>query len=859
MFRISTAVVLSCLCFSSSTSAQDRIDDFLGGGFGSQPTEAAGITVTAVLVPVDDNSVDVQVSVELPANHYIYSTNPSFGAATKIALSAPEGFEAVGAIKADRAPKKITDQYLGPVEKFFGKATWTQRLKSTKGPLVPNLQISGSLTGMYCSAGEGGSCHPIEPAEKFTAAMPAGYKPGNASTASPAVAQVASSAATQIIVPKLPLPVGVTESPIRFKVSLTPATAGIGDFVTLSITAEIARPWHTYSITMDPDSIGGVPTKINLTNVTGLQEAGKNFVASPKPDIEKPLENIVLEVHYDSVVWSRSFVLTEEAGSVAGSIDFQICNHGSCLNPANAVFSVSLSGLPGSQPLVAIAGDSSDVETESSTENIEDTASAAGPLSIAGLMPFILSAISAGFLSLLTPCVFPMIPVTVSYFLKQGEQRPGSTLKLAVIYCLGIIGAFTILGLTVAVVVGPTALPTLAGNRWLNLLFAAIFILFALMLMGMFEVNIPSWLLTWSSKKQDSGGIVGVLFMALTFTLVSFTCTFAFVGSLLVVAANGSFLKPIIGMVAFSTAFASPFFFLALFPAMLKKLPKSGGWMNSVKVTLGLLELAIVAKFLSIADIGFSPTGKPQFLDFSLVIGSWIAVSAVIGVYLLGLFRLPHDSPEGPIGPVRCLVAVGCFGLSAYMGIGLLGAQAPEGVIWQQIAAFAPQRFESPNVAEGGSGGVHKGLPFSLDFDKAVIVASQADRPLFVDVTGVYCHNCRVMEQTVLATDRIQSLIKDLERVQVYTDKVPVDEPEERERLLQRNKDLQLNWLKSVALPSYAIVSPDGKQILAMVDGLQSTEKFAKFIEAGVAKWEQGRGGAEDTTAAVSQSSLQTN
>ena len=859
MFRITTAVLFSSLCFLNPVSAQDRINDFLGGGFGEQSVEAAEISVSAVLIPVDRQTVDVQVTVELPPNHYIYSTNRSFGAATKIELSAPEGFQAVGAIRADRAPKKINDEYLGPVEKFFGKATWTQRLKTTRGSVTSNLKISGSLTGMYCSAGEGGSCHPIEPAEAFVAVMPDGYKSEAATVSAIAAEQAPTSASSQIIIPELSLPKGMTQSPIRFTASLTPETARIGDFVTLTITAEITRPWHTYSITMDPDSIGGMPTEIRLTMVSGLQGAGKAFVASVKPDIERPLENVVLETHYDQVSWTRNFALTEDTGAVAGDIDFQVCNHGSCLNPATAKFSISLNGDAGTADLAAMDSDDIIPVPDNTAENTEDSASAAGPLSLAGLMPFILSAISAGFLSLLTPCVFPMIPVTVSYFLKQGEQRPGSTLKLAIIYCLGIIGAFTILGLTVAVVVGPTALPTLAGNRWLNLLFAGIFIIFALILMGMFEIKIPSWLLTWSSKKQDSGGIVGVLFMALTFTLVSFTCTFAFVGSLLVVAANGSFLKPVIGMVAFSTAFASPFFFLALFPAMLKKLPKSGGWMNSVKVTLGLLELAIVAKFLSIADIGFSPTGKPQFLDFSLVIGAWIAVSAVIGVYLLGLFRLPHDSPEGPIGPVRCLVSVGFFGLAAYMGIGLLGARAPEGVIWKQIAAFAPQRFESSRVAEGSSGGAHEGLPFSLDFDKAVAEASQADRPLFVDVTGVYCHNCRVMEQTVLATDRIQSLIKDLERVQVYTDKVPIDEPAERERLLKRNKDLQKNWLKNVALPSYAIVSPDGKQILAMVGGVQSTEDFAKFIESGVSKWQQRQSNVDDTTASVSQSNVHTN
>ncbi|MFY9253831.1 MAG: cytochrome c biogenesis protein CcdA [Fuerstiella sp.] len=848
MFRISTVLLLCCLSSLNPASAQNGFPDFLGngGGFGGE-SENTGISISAVLIPVDASSVDVQVTVVLPPNHYIYSTNPAFGAATKIALSAPNGFEAVGGIKADREPKKVNDQYLGAIEKFFGKATWTQRIKNNLGPVQADLKISGSLEGMYCSSGEGGSCYPIQPPEKFTASMPAGYQPGSlpAGTSVAAQPEIATATgaqvgATQVVVPKLDLPADVKESPIRYTVSLSPADAKAGEYVTLSITAEIAQPWHTYSITMDPETLGGVPTKITLAGTKGLEESWKNFVATPEPKIETPLPDTILESHYDKVTWNREFVLTDDAVYVEGSIYFQVCTHKSCLNPTTVNFAVGLNGSDNTN-LIAIAGTATDPESGDAADDGSGT-----PLSLAGLMPFILSAVSAGFLSLLTPCVFPMIPVTVSYFLKQGEDRPGSTLKLAVIYCLGIIGAFTVLGLSVAVLVGPTALPTLAGNRWLNLAFAAIFIVFSLMLLGMFEIRIPSWLLTWSSKKQDSGGVAGVLFMALTFTLVSFTCTFAFVGSLLVVAAGGSFLKPIIGMIAFSTAFASPFFLLALFPSMLKKLPKSGGWMNSVKVTLGLLELAIVMKFLSIADIGFGGVGKPQLLDFSLVVGAWIAIAAVTGAYLLGLFRLPHDSPGGVIGPVRCLMAICFFGLASYMGIGLLGEKAPEGIIWKQIAAFAPQRE-------------HEGLPFSLDFDEAVVSASEADRPIFVDVTGVLCHNCRVMEQTVISTPRIQSLIEGLERVQVYTDSVPVANVEERKRLLARNLDLQRNWLKSVALPAYAIVSPDGKEILATVGGVQSADNFARFIESGVAKWEQGRKEANKTTATVSQNNFHTN
>ncbi len=830
MFRYLTPLMLIC-AMPFGAIADEDVPNILGGGFGLSGgfENDGGLEITARLVPVSQTSVDVQVTVKLPPNHYTYSTNPAYSTATKITLKAPAGFENVGAIRADHAPKKVRDQYLGDMEKFFDKVTWTQRIRSTSGSLQPGLQISGEVNGQYCSAGEGGQCNPIR-GEKFSAALPADFDvaslPAESEGTDAGSAPAASVANTQSIIPKMKMP-GGKEAPIRFEVALTPTNAQPGDEVTLSVTANISRPYHTFSMTHE--GLGGTPTQIDFTEVRGLEPIGQAFSASVKPEIERPLDDMVLEVHHDTVTWTRLFTLTDKAAGVKGNITFQICNEGTCVFGPETQFAVAIGDASNTS--------ATDIVMSSGDAGPEPAAGAAGALTLDGLWPFIVSAFGAGFLALLTPCVFPMIPITVSYFLKQGEERPGSTLKLAVIYCLGIIGAFTVLGLLVAIIVGPGALQALANGPWLNLFFAGVFIIFALMLMGMFEVRMPSWLLTWSSRKQDSGGVIGVLFMAVTFTLVSFTCTFAFVGSLLALAADGTFIKPIVGMLAFSTAFASPFFVLAMFPAMLQKLPKSGGWMNSVKVTLGLLELIIVAKFLSVADVGFSPNGMPRFLDFSLVIGMWIAISAVTGAYLLGLFNMPHDTPGAPIGPVRCLFAICFLGMSAYMSIGLVGARAPSGVIWQQVAAFAPQRFDQP---AGGKGGGHEGLDFSLDFDEAVASASQANRPLFVDITGINCHNCRVMEQTVLSQQNIQSILEELELVQLYTDSVPIDKsPEERERLLKRNQALQEELVGHTGIPTYAVVSPDGKKILSLVSGQHSADEFAKFLKAGLSKWKQ--------------------
>jgi thiol:disulfide interchange protein len=325
-------------------------------------------------------------------------------------------------------------------------------------------------------------------------------------------------------------------------------------------------------------------------------------------------------------------------------------------------------------------------------------------------------------------------------------------------------------------------------------------------------------------------------------------------------AAQGSYVMPVVGMVAFSTAFASPFFFLAMFPSLLAKLPKSGGWMNSVKVTMGLLELAIVTKFLSVADTGFSPTGTPQYLDYHLVMGSWIAVAAVTGFYLLGMFRMGHDSPNENIGPLRCIFSLGFFGLAAYIAVGLFSPTAPQGALWQQIVAFAPPQI---SFAEGENGYYveHDGLKYSLDFDAAVKTASSSNKPLFLDFTGVNCINCRRMEE-ILAQKEFHAVLKDLVLAQLYVDEVPgvKTNPEEHERILSRNHGLQENWFADVTIPAYVIATPDGKEILATFKGLDTSGvQFREFLSAGLTRWDKLNSNDSAATAAIGQSSISTN
>ena len=832
MIRLLLATVV-CLSLPLAGIAQEKETiplDILGGKksafsgktFGGDHAlgGSAQVDVSAELVAVDATAVDVKVKVKIPPHYHIYSHKPLPGSIPSKIVIMASGLKLEGTIRSDRPPHVVTE-YGATMEQFEDEVTWTQRLRSIDGPLKPGLTISGELTGQVCGDGQ---CKEIKPAKTFSASLPADFVPPAATSIAPALfaAVDGPDLSSQVIVPEMRLPAGLDQAPIRFTVSLAPKNAGIGDYVTLSIKADIDEPYHTYSITQE-DVPGSFPTQIEVEQETGAAATRDTFTASKKPDLKvgaAPGE--ILELHHGSIEWTREYVVSDSPVAIGGTIRFQVCDETRCLPPSKATFAVQLGG--GN----AVAGSAVDTAVEPDEGQQEDW------------FAFILSAITAGFVALLTPCVFPMIPVTVSYFLKQGEKNPGSTVKLATTYCLSIVAAFTGLGPLVSILCGPQVLNQLANNPWLNLVFALVFTAFSLMLLGMFEFQIPSWVLTWTSKKQDTGGVFGVVFMALTFTLVSFTCTFAFVGNILVLAANGtSYLRPIVGMAAFSAAFASPFFVLALFPAFLKSLPKSGGWMNRVKVTLGLLELAIVTKFLSVADIGFSPNGMPVYLDYHLVMGIWIAIAIVTGMYLLNIFKMPHDTPSDSVGALSCMFSLGFFGVAAYIAVGLFSPKAPAGVLWEQIVSFAPPLL---NISEGENGFVaeHDGLEYSLDFDAAVQTASKTNTLMFLDFTGVKCVNCRRMENGTLKDQQVHNILENLVRVQLYCDEVPGVKsiPAEHDRVLSRNLNLQDEWFGDVSLPAYVIATPDGKEILSRSIGVTSGEEFQEFLNAGLREWE---------------------
>jgi len=469
-----------------------------------------------------------------------------------------------------------------------------------------------------------------------------------------------------------------------------------------------------------------------------------------------------------------------------------------------------------------------------------------------GLPLFLGAAVLAGFASLLTPCVFPMVPITVSFFQKQSEQKHHRPVVMALVYCLGIVATFTVLGLVMSMLFGAASLNTLANNPWLNLFIAVVMIFFGFNLLGLFEITIPGWLLSYSSGQESRGGYIGVLFMALTFTLTSFTCTFAFVGGLLGMAASGDRLWPLLGLLAFSAAFSLPFFFLALFPSWLKKLPRAGGWMNTIKVIMGLLEVGAAFKFLSVADWAWNP--KPLIFDYELVISAWLVISLTATMYLLGLFRLPHDTVSDHVGVMRLFSAMSFLGLAAYLAVGLYGSRKPDGKVWELVSAFAPPRFESEVQQEGeiGPAQKHGELLYALDYVKALEYARKNKKPVFLEFTGVNCVNCRKMEQGPLSSPEVIARLKDFVCVQLWCDQVPgVSDSTERARLLKQNVALQEGWFEDTTLPAYVVVPPEpdllkgppGAGILAEKLGYDpNPTQFAKFLNDGLNAWQREQG-----------------
>jgi len=437
------------------------------------------------------------------------------------------------------------------------------------------------------------------------------------------------------------------------------------------------------------------------------------------------------------------------------------------------------------------------------------------------LLAFIWLAMGMGALSLLTPCVFPMIPITVSYFTKHAAKNRGEAIRNALVYSLGIILTFTALGLFLALAFGAGGVNQLASNPWVNLLITAIFIGFALSLFGAYLIQVPPSLLEklhGLTGRTESSHIAGTLLMGLTFTLTSFTCTSPFIGTLLVVASQGNWRWPVVGMLAFSTIFAIPFFVFALAPQLLSQLPKSGGWLNSVKVVMGFLEIAAAMKFLSNADLIW----RWGIFTRPVVLAIWIALGIMTVLYLLGKFQMSHDSPLTSVSAARTIFATGFLAVTIWLTTGLFGRPLGE------IESYLPPPAEVSATASAQTGATPQSAELTWilnDYSAALTQAKQQNKQIFIDFTGYTCTNCRWMEANVFPKPEVKSELDKFVRVRLYTD----GDGDVYEKQQQMEKDR----FGTVALPFYAILTPQDAPVTTLAGLTRDPQEFLSFLAKG--------------------------
>ena len=629
--------------------------------------------------------------------------------------------------------------------------------------------------------------------------------------------------------------IGPPSDYVSWSSTLSKNEASPGDEVDLKLQATISGGWKMYAMD-SPFPIRGMT--LDITSLpAGFEQQGDIIQAKPKQAFDK---NFEMDVEYflEQVVVDVRYEITDAAAngpqSIEGEVGYQICSDelGLCLPPAKATFAstilvdgdagVASEAIPlGETPVLLDAPNNT---FEESTSNFERTS----PLSnrSGGLLGFVLLAIGAGLDALLMPCVFPMIPLTVSYFTKHAGNK-GEAFRMASVYGLSIILIFTGLGVLMAFLIGASGAQTIAANPWINLFIGLVFVIFALSLLGLFELRLPNSLLNYfNSQSNEKSGYTGVIFMGTTLTLVSFSCTAPFVGTLLAATAGGEWIYPIVGMLLFSATFALPFVLFAMFPSGLASLPKSGSWMNTLKVVFGFIELAAAIKFLSNADLvwGWNLISRP------LAIAVISVIFFITGVYLIGKLRLKHEAEVQEIGTLRLITAIGFFGLSLYMLPGLLGAPL------NNIDAFLPPRQGTDvsllaGINRDGGGALSHDEGWYEDVDEAFAEAQTVGKPVFIDFTGYTCTNCRQMESTVFIHPTIlERFENDFVLLRLYTD--DFDKGPDLQRY-------QLGLTGTVALPTYAIVEPGSETLLGWMSGIASVSEFSDFLDNGSSSFEE--------------------
>jgi thiol:disulfide interchange protein len=676
--------------------------------------------------------------------------------------------------------------------------------------------------------------------------------------------------------------------PVEWKTTAENISA---DEATVVITATIEPGWHVYSQFIEEG--GPIPTSFKFEDPQGYSLIGSVSESPEAISAFDPNFKMQIAWHKTEVRFSQRIKLSAPSVKVSGVLEFMVCNDTHCLPPEEVPFEVTVDAAAASDKTTQTqerenaahaAGDSGadqafddDLPTGADSSNtlateqvlidtsvvpadstsVDQTGASAGNSNNnQTLWGIFIAGLIGGFAAFLMPCIYPMVPLTTSFFTKQSGSRSKGIWN-AVIYGLSIIVIYVGLGMVITLIFGASALNEAASSAWFNLLFFAIILIFAISFLGGFEINLPSRFVNKVDSKSDRGGLIGIFFMAFTLALVSFSCTGPIIGFLLVEAVSkGSLLGPAIGMLGFSVALAIPFVVFALFPSFLKEMPKSGGWLNTVKVSLGFLELALAFKFLSNVDLAY----HWGILDREVFLSIWIVIFALFGLYLLGKLKLSTADQGGVIALPRLFLAMLIFSFTVYMVPGLWGAPLKGISAWlppQPTQDFDLNKLSYSAPGSNGSGDRESagkkyadlfhaphGLDAFYDYQEGLDYARKVNKPALIDFTGWSCVNCRKMEASVWPDPSVLSQLKsDYVLISLYVDdKTELEESEKYvsefsgkkiSRIGQKWSDMQASVYGTNSQPYYVIVDADGKTLVPPTAFDLDIRKYADFLKSG--------------------------
>ncbi|MGE5569208.1 MAG: protein-disulfide reductase DsbD family protein [Rhodospirillales bacterium] len=604
-------------------------------------------------------------------------------------------------------------------------------------------------------------------------------------------------------------------NPVRWSAEAEPVRVAPGSRTTIRVTARLDPGWHLYSLAV-PEPI--IPTSITLAENPAVESF--QIYQPQAATAFDPNFGFEVATYENEAVFLLDVRIAKDAppGAVelSAGARYQTCNNKMCLPPRRVTAPVTITIDPKAEAaqFVPAAGytlfdpAAPRPQAPAAAETASTETAAAVPVEMAassqGLILFMLVAFGVGVAAIFTPCVFPMIPITVSYFLNKPEAGRGRGVFDAVVFCLGIIVLFTALGAAATAALGPFGMVQLGSNVWVNTFIALVFLVFALSLLGAFEITIPSSILTRLDRASQGGGVAGTLLMGLTFSLTAFACVGPFVGTLLAASVSSGGARPLAGMVSFATGLATPFFFLAAFPSYLKRLPRSGGWLERVKVVMGFLILAAMLKYLSSVDqvMQWNVITRERFLAV------WIVLFALPGLYLLGFLRMHGIKPDEPLGLGRLLTGAALVTFAISLVPGMLGGHLGE------LEAYVPP------PAAGRSGEI---AWLKNQYGEALARARAGNKLVLVSFTGYACTNCHWMKANMFTRPEIAAAMNDFVPVELYTDGTDAASEE--------NQKLQESRFRTVAIPYYAILTPDEKVVATFPGLTRDPVEFLAFLK----------------------------